>query len=264
MTPVSHDGRTTPEGCALLSRLTSLVGGITILAIVVVAVGGWYFFFRDDSPDEVSLDDAVASVQTPDTTTTAGSAAPSTATVSAPAEGIEGEWTVAAAGDTFVGYRVQEELGSIGATTAVGRTSGVTGTIVVADGAVQAGSTFVADLTTLESDRSQRDNQLRTQAIETNTYPEATFTLDEAVALPDGFESGTAASATLRGTLELHGVTQTVEIPVEAQVTDGLIVVVGSTEIQFADYGIEKPRAALVLSVEDHGTLEFQLVLGQQ
>jgi hypothetical protein len=37
-------------------------------------------------------------------------------------------------------------------------------------------------------------------------------------------------------------------------------VVVGSLEIQFADYNIEGPESGLVLSVEDHGIIELQLV----
>jgi hypothetical protein len=29
--------------------------------------------------------------------------------------------------------------------------------------------------------------------------------------------------------------------------------------VLFADYGIEKPRAQIVVDVEDHGVMEFQL-----
>jgi hypothetical protein len=39
---------------------------------------------------------------------------------------------------------------------------------------------------------------------------------------------------TVTGELTLHGVTNTVEIEVEGALQDGLLVVVGSTEIQFA------------------------------
>jgi hypothetical protein len=38
-------------------------------------------------------------------------------------------------------------------------------------------------------------------------------------------------------------------------------VVVGSLDITFADFGVEVPDAQIVLSVEDHGILELQLLL---
>ena len=46
----------------------------------------------------------------------------------------------------------------------------------------------------------------------------------------------------------------------QGQLTDGFVVIVGSLEIQFADYDIDEPNSGLVLSVEDHGVVEFQLV----
>ena len=40
----------------------------------------------------------------------------------------------------------------------------------------------------------------------------------------------------------------------------GAIVVIGSATIQFADYDIDKPTSMGVLSVDDFGLLELQLV----
>ena len=45
----------------------------------------------------------------------------------------------------------------------------------------------------------------------------------------------------------------------EHTMVDGVIVVVGSTEIVFADYDVEAPSAVIVLSVEDRGQVELQL-----
>jgi hypothetical protein len=39
---------------------------------------------------------------------------------------------------------------------------------------------------------------------------------------------------------------------------------VGSTNIAFADYDIAQPKSMAVLSIEDHGTLELQLVFARQ
>jgi hypothetical protein len=61
------------------------------------------------------------------------------------------------------------------------------------------------------------------------------------------------------GELTLNGATNTVEIPLQAQLADGAILVTGSPEILFADYGVTAPSAPVVVSVENHGILEFQI-----
>ena len=61
------------------------------------------------------------------------------------------------------------------------------------------------------------------------------------------------------GDLTIHGTTRPVEIPLEAQLVDGVVVVVGSLDIVFADYGVSVPDAPIVVSAEDHGVIELQL-----
>jgi polyisoprenoid-binding protein YceI len=144
---------------------------------------------------------------------------------------IAGSWTVAPGSDSFVGYRVDEELAGIGATEAVGRTPAVTGSVVI-DGTTVTTAAFAADLTTLASDDSRRDSQLRRQALETDTYPTATFALTEPVDLGAVPAEGWRFSAVARGTRTLHGTTRPVEIAIEGQLTGGLLVVVGALELQ--------------------------------
>jgi hypothetical protein len=52
-----------------------------------------------------------------------------------------------------------------------------------------------------------------------------------------------------------------VTLPVQAQLKDGLLVVVGSLKVTFSDYSISKPQGASVLSIEDTGIMELQLIL---
>jgi polyisoprenoid-binding protein YceI len=101
---------------------------------------------------------------------------------------------------------------------------------------------------------------MRRQALETNDFPAASFTLSEPIALPGSAQSGEPFAVDAVGDLEIHGVTNRVTIPLEAQLVEGAIAVIGSLEIQFEDYAIEQPRAAAVLSVEDHGIMEFQVI----
>ncbi len=173
---------------------------------------------------------------------------------------LAGTWVLSAQGTSFVGYRIGEEIADIGTTTAVGRTGDIEVTLEF-DGVAIGSVTIVADLRTLRSDQSFRDGALRTRGIESDTYPYATFVLTEAIpidSLPIGEET---LSVTVQGTLDLHGVTNAVSIALEGQYVDGLVVIVGSTEIALADYNIEKPTTARVFSIDDVGIMEFQLVL---
>lgn len=61
-------------------------------------------------------------------------------------------------------------------TEAVGRTSAVTGNLVVAAKQVKS-ATFSIDLRTVESDRGQRDNQFQGRVMDTAPNPTATFVL---------------------------------------------------------------------------------------
>jgi polyisoprenoid-binding protein YceI len=252
-----------------------LWGGVAALLFVAALGGGaWYFFIRDDAPPAVSLSGALDELDersaTPTGTATTGATSTPTAEPTSEASptdvtasegvGLDGAWSIDPSLESFVGYRVQEELASIGATTAVGRTPAVEAALTIEDGVLTAASVD-ADLTQLESDQSRRDNALRNQGLETAQFPTATFVLTEPLTLPEGLEAGEAVQLTLVGELTLHGVTQPVEVPVEAQLADGVIAAIGSLEIQFADYNMDTPRAASVLSVEDHGVMEMQLFL---
>lgn len=258
---------------SFLTRNRLVAGGaLAVLAVAAIAAGGWYVFIRGDEPPPVSLADAVSSVASA-TATTAGmsgtatteatTAATSTATAaasgsSAPSGDLTGTWTVDGA-NSFVGYRIDEELRTIGSTTAVGRTSGVTGTLVF-DGSAITAVDVVADLTTLQSDDDRRDGQLRRQALETNQFPEATFVLAEPITIEGDPATGETIAATAVGDLTIHGVRNRVELALEGQYVDGIVVVVGSTVVQLADYDIEKPSALSVLSVSEEATIEMQLV----
>jgi polyisoprenoid-binding protein YceI len=175
---------------------------------------------------------------------------------------LAGTWNVVSGSSSFVGYRVNEKLASIGANTAVGRTQNVQGTLVY-DGSAITSVQITADLTTLTSDKSQRDGALRNQAIQTGRFPTATFSLATPISVDGSPQEGATVSKTVQGNLTLHGVTRPVAIDVQGQLKNGQVVVVGSTTINFSDFSITPPSSFSVLSIDDHGVMEFQLVLGK-
>ena len=239
-------------------RRKLLVLGAAGLLVLVVGAGGVWWFLRDDAPAPVDLTTAVEGVEPAEAEADASTA-----------EGeVAGTWQVdAEAGDfdfetatgTFAGFRIEEELASIGSTTAVGRTGDVDGTVEIAGTTVTSAS-FEVDLTTITTNEQMRDDKVQ-QALDTGEHPTATFTLTEPIELGAAAADGESVSVAAVGDLTINGVTRQVELPLEAQLVDGTVVVVGSIDVTFSDYEVEVPESRVVLSVDDHGTLELQVLL---
>lgn len=176
---------------------------------------------------------------------------------------LAGAWALAEDGESFVGYRIGETFADIGTATAVGRTSDLSAELDF-DGARITRVVITADLRTLRSDQSRRDQALRNRGLETDMYPTATFTLSEPIEIGEAALSGGLIEQSVRGTLELHGVVNEVEIALTGQLVDGLAVIVGSSEIALADYEIVPPTNFRVVSIEDSGTMEFQIILARR
>lgn len=228
---------------------------VALVACVVVIVGGglafWFFVLRDTAPPKASLSGlGGSSASTAARPSGTGGAAPSSA---------DGTWTVAKANDVFVGYRIQELFG--GETVkkeAAGRTAEVTGTMVVQGSTIPSAS-VTADVTKLKSDRAQRDNAIRNQALETDRFGTATFTLTQPITLASPPVVGERQSVQATGDLTLHGQTKPVTLALQAEWTGDTIAVAGSAPIVLAEYGIA-PISTGFVSVDDQGELELQLV----
>jgi len=244
---------------------------IALVAIVAIVAGGYLAY------DNVLRGDAVAPLALPsaapsDSATTAPSAATATEAASAApstdtADGaVAGTWTITAGSEA--GYRVREQLANLSAESdAVGRTTDLTGTITVVeagDAAQLTAGEIAIDTTTLSSDEDRRDNRLRTEGLQTDQYPTATFTLTQPVDIPAAAVAGTATDVTLVGDLTLHGVTKSVEMPAQAVLIDGQIQVAGSLTFPLADFDITAPNVGgFILSIADQGALEFVVVFAK-
>jgi len=218
--------------------LRKIVAALIVLALLAVA-GPWVYInlIKEDAPDALSLEPAV--------TTTAGE-------VQQPANATDGEWAVVA--DSVVGYRVKEILFGQD-TEGVGRTSDVTGSLVIANNEVTSAE-FSVDMTTIKSDSSRRDRQVNNRILDTATFPTATFALSDPIALTPEALAGSDFTANTTGTLTLRGVTKTVPVALTARLVDNVIEVNGNIEIVFAEWQIPDPSVSAIV-VEDRGLLEF-------
>ncbi len=232
---------------------TLAAAAIAVILVVGGLFGLWYLFFRPAGPA------AVGSTAAPLPSVAVGSS-------SAPLTGgIDGTWNVDTSigsfsdfSDSFVGYRIQEELAGIGGNEVVGRTPKVSGSMTVA-GTQVSDATIEADLTGLTTDDSNRDRQLANQGIQTSQFPTATFKLTTPIELGSVPADGTSIDVTAKGQFTLHGQTKDVEIPLKATLSGSTIVLTGSLPIVLADYGIDKPNSFKVLSIADSGSMELQI-----
>jgi len=242
-------------------KRSPMVLGLAVAAVLIAGAAGIYGFatlFLHPAPSAVSLDPSASQPAASIGTLPTGAG-------STLAAGLYGEWAVdtsvgsfADFSDSWVGYRVDETLAGNRANTAVGRTPDVTGTLTMSGTQITAVQVN-ADLTSLKSDDNRRDGQLQRQALETARFPQATFKLTSPIQLSAAPADGRTITATATGELTLHGVTKMVQVPIEARLSGDVATVVGSLEIQFADYSVEQPTSFAVLSIEDHGTMEFQV-----
>jgi polyisoprenoid-binding protein YceI len=224
-------------------------------AVVVLAVGGTFIYIHLISgPTPAPL-----SLKTSGSTGSGDGSTGGAEGVAAGGSSVAGSWNIRTG--SVVGYRVQEVLFGQNH-TAVGRTGAVTGHITISGTTVTA-ATFTAQMTTIKSDQSQRDDQFRGRIMDTSAYPTGTLTLTRPIALAPLPAVGVVRSYTASASLTLHGHSRQVTFPLTAERTAQGIDVSGSIPVLFADWGIPNPSFAGLVTTQNHGLLEFLLKLGR-
>lgn len=225
------------------------LGGVLLLC---AGAYGVFALVSGGGPAPVSIADV------PSDATGSGSTGSASTGTAAFDGNFDGSWTLLE-GDSFVGYRVREELAFLPAPTdAVGRSTAVEGSLQI-DGLEIVATSVTADLTQLESDESRRDFAIRTNGLQSDAYPAATFELTQPITFDEQPAEGEVVDVQATGDLTLHGVTRAVTFPLQARWDGGQIAVVGSLGIAFADYEITPPSLGPA-TVGDNATIELQLL----
>ncbi len=132
--------------------------------------------------------------------------------------------------------------------------------VLLSDGTFANGSAFAADLDTLKSNESLRDEWIKFNTLNTRIYPRAEFTLVRISGVPMPLAAQGDWTATLEGTMKIHGVERVLSWPVQVTRSAGEVRVRGTTAFKFGDYGMAVPANRLILSVVDDVRLEIDLV----
>jgi len=230
---------------------------VAAAAVVVLAVGVpfvYIHFIEGPAPAPLGLN-ASASPGTASPATGSGGSG------SGPAADtpLAGTWAVAAG--SRAGYRVNEVLAGQN-NVAVGRTSSVAGHLTIRGTTVTAGA-FTVKMATIHSDQSERDVQFDGRIMDVATYPTGTFTLTRAISLAPVPATGQVRAYRATGNLTLHGHTRQVTFTLSAERTATQIRASGSIPVTFADWDIPNPSFAGFVTTQNHGVLEFLLVLNR-
>jgi polyisoprenoid-binding protein YceI len=144
---------------------------------------------------------------------------------------------------------------------AVVKTTAFSGSLVLlSDGAFAKGSLIAADLDALKSDNDLRDEWIKFNTLKTSVYPKAEFTPARLVSVPLPLAATGQWTATIEGTMKIHGVERQLSWPVDITRSAGEVRVRGKTAFKFGDYGMDVPANRLILSVVDDVRLEIDVV----
>lgn len=227
---------------------------VSVVVVIGLVYGGILFYTKVINPPENKLNEDDLTAIVSDSSDVSSTELDAITVPSVPESGVTGIWL--ATNDSTVGYRVKEVLGGVD-TEGVGRTNQVSGSLAIQDTTLLS-TDFEIDVASIKSDSSKRDEQFTGNIMDTATYPTANFRLLTPIDLGTIPVAGQKITATAIGELTLHGVTNQVSFDITATIDNGIIGVLGSIDITFADYGIANPSNPFV-TTGDTGLLEFVL-----
>lgn len=170
---------------------------------------------------------------------------------------LVGSWRIDDGDGTWVGYRVFEPAVNREIT---GRTEEVSASLELTDDGgdqlVVSRLEVTADLRALTSDAEARDRALRGRLLESNRFPQARFTADDAVAIPAGAaRRGEVIAIDVPGTLTVRDVARPVTLTADVRAGGAGISVAGQAPLALSDFDIVPPAASPLV---DDGRIEFQ------
>lgn len=164
--------------------------------------------------------------------------------------------------ESFVHYGVQETFAGRSVNYAIGVTSNITGEITL-DRENLANSEvgpIVVNIRDFSSDNFLRDDRIRTEFLESNRYPLATFRPTALRGLPQSYTAGETVEFEIDGELEVREVVAPATFAVSARLEGGRLTGVATTQVLMTDFGFEPPAIARLIAAEDEVEVRFEFV----
>jgi polyisoprenoid-binding protein YceI len=128
----------------------------------------------------------------------------------------------------------------------------------IAHGNVTSAS-FRVNLTTVTANGKTQPKL--SSIMDTTSYPDATFTLTKPIvpgATPSINRTFTVYAI---GLLAMHGETHRVALAIAARYGGSVLEAAGSIPVRFSDWNIQVPSYGCVISLQDHGVVEFSVIM---
>ena len=237
----------------MLRVRAALIAG-TILALLLASCGG----SEDEGSPKTSSPPPPPAAQPASAPTVTASAEESS-----DSDGADGATVITVTDGSEAVYRINEQLaGRDLPNDAVGTTSDIEGQIVFFDdGTVDAErSKITVGVHSLQSDSSRRDSYIQRNSLESNQYPEVTIDVTEIRGLSWPLPTSGEVSFEMIGDLTIRDQTLSVTWETTATFTEVGVEGLAKTVVTFEQYGMTKPRVAIVLSVVDEIRLEIDFV----
>lgn len=168
--------------------------------------------------------------------------------------------------DSEVSYTIREKLTKLFAPSdAVGKTSSITGDVYLTPAGLASSppSSFTADLRTLSSDSTVRDRFIHRSSLQSDTYPNAIYTITGIDGFPVNYQQGQQAKVTVNGTMKIHNTQRPLTWTGVAQYADGRLETVLSADFNMTDFNITPPNTPIA-QAQNGVHLDLHLVLSQQ
>lgn len=123
---------------------------------------------------------------------------------------------------------------------------------------------FAVNLPSLTTTRSQRDEWIRDNALESNKYPTAEFVATAIENAPASYTEGEEVTFQLLGDLKVRDITLPVTFDVTATFSGDTITGVATAPLQLTDFGFDPPNFANTLTVANAFTIRVELTAKEQ
>jgi polyisoprenoid-binding protein YceI len=260
VTPFANLGGTTPAGTTVAaSTATAAPAAAATTAPVAattapVAADSGYGDYGNYG--NYGSSSAASSAPTAVTTSSASSstgAATAPAASAAAASAPGGATTYTIAGDkSQAKVTVNEKLANLPSPSdAVLTTNAIQGQLFLgADTKPIEGAKIMVDMRTLKSDKTQRDNFIRTNTLQADQFPLAEFVVTGVDGWTGPLTEGKSSTFKLLGNMTIHGVTKPVTFDTTATMQGGNVTGTATTTFKFQDFGMTPPNVSVAKATD--------------
>jgi polyisoprenoid-binding protein YceI len=254
VTPFANLGGTTPAGTTVAASTATTAPAAAATTAPVAATTAP--MAADSGYGNYGSGSAASSAPTAVTTSSASSstgAATAPAASAAAASAPGGATTYTIAGDkSQAKVTVNEKLANLPSPSdAVLTTNAIQGQLFLgADTKPIEGAKIMVDMRTLKSDKTQRDNFIRTNTLQADQFPLAEFVVTGVDGWTGPLTEGKSSTFKLLGNMTIHGVTKPVTFDTTATMQGGNVTGMATTTFKFQDFGMTPPNVSVAKATD--------------